>query len=78
MTRELPNNFPYIVTKQYISSFVDLWNRPSYQLFEIAKKELSTRIQSLIKYHFESYTHGHLRQRITYALRFLPAEDPFR
>ena len=78
MTRELPNNFPYIVIKQYIGTFVKLWNRPSQQLFEIAKKELSTRIKLLIEDHFSQYTHGHLKQRITYASHFLPAEDPFR
>jgi hypothetical protein len=65
VTRELPNNFPYIVIKQYIGTFVKLWNRPSQQLFEIAKRELGKRIKDLIEDRFSQYTHGHLKQRIT-------------
>ena len=35
------------------------------------------RIKSLIEDHFSQYTHGHLKQRITYASLFPLAEDPF-
>jgi hypothetical protein len=59
--------FPYVVIKQYIGTFVKLWDYPSHQLFESAKRELNARLRSLIEDHFSQYTHGHLKQRITYA-----------
>jgi hypothetical protein len=46
---------------------VDLWNHPSQQLFESSKRELNARIMLLIEDHFSQYTHGHLKQRVTYA-----------
>jgi hypothetical protein len=77
VTRELPNIFPYIIVKRYIETFVKRWNHPSRQYFEVAKKELGTRINALIKLHFSQYTHGHLKQKITCVSRFLPAEVRF-
>jgi len=74
VTRELPNIFPYTVTKEYIRTFVKLWDRPSKQLFESSKRELNARIRLLIEDRFSQYTHGHLKQRITYASHFPPAE----
>ena len=76
-TRELPNNFPYIVKKHYIVSIVELWNRPSQQLFDSARKELNKHVKLQIKNHFSPYNHSHLKQRVTYASRFLPANVPF-
>ena len=75
-TRELPNNYPYIIKKQYIGTIVKLWNRPSQQFFDLARKELNKHIKLQIEEHFSPYTHGHLKQRVTYASRFLPANVP--
>ncbi|KAH9965467.1 P-loop containing nucleoside triphosphate hydrolase protein [Russula dissimulans] len=69
VTRELPNNFPYIVKKEYIGTIVKRWNHPSQQLFEFARKELQRRIMLLIEDRFSEYTHGHLKQRITNILK---------
>jgi hypothetical protein len=70
VTRELPNNFPYIVKKQYIRAVVELWDRPSQQFFDFARKELNKHIKLQIDDHFSQYTHGHLKQRVTYASLF--------
>lgn len=77
VTRELPNNFPYIVKKQYIGTIVKRWNQPSRLFFDFAKKELKKRVTSQIDVHFSQYAYGHLKQRVSYALYFLPANVPF-
>ena len=67
-TRELPNNFPYLIKKQFIGSFVQRWDSPSKQLFEFTRKELMGHVKSLVESHFSQYTHGHLKQGIMYVL----------
>jgi hypothetical protein len=69
-TRELPNNYPYIVKKQYIGTIVKLWKKPSRQLFEFAIKELIKHVKLQTDRNFSQYTYGQLKQRVTYALRF--------
>jgi len=69
VTRELPNNFPYIVKKQFIGTVVKLWDRPSRQFFDFARKELNKHIKLQIEEHFSQYTHGHLKQRVTSILK---------
>jgi hypothetical protein len=77
VTRELPNNFPYIVKKQYIGTIVKLWDRPSRQFFNFARKELNKHIKTQIEEHFSRYSYGQLKQRIMYASRFVPADVSF-
>ena len=77
VTRELPNNFPYIVKKQYIGTIVKLWDRPSRRFFDFARKELIKHVKVAIEEHFSQYAHGHLKQRVMYVLHFLPANSPF-
>ncbi|KAI0302311.1 P-loop containing nucleoside triphosphate hydrolase protein [Multifurca ochricompacta] len=64
VTRELPNNFPFIVKKHYIGAIVKRWDSPSRQLFELTKKELNKRVQAVIEDHLSQYTYGHLKQRV--------------
>lgn len=54
-----------------------LWDCPSQQLFESSKRELNARIRLLIEDHFSQYTHGHLKQRVTYASHFPPSGVQF-
>ena len=77
VTRELPNNVPYIVKKQYIGTVVKQWKRPSRQLFDFARRELDKHVKSQINEHFSQYAYGHLRQRVSYALCYLPVNVPF-
>ena len=76
-TRELPNNFPYIVKKQYIGKIVKQWNDPSQQLFGFAKRELKRHVELQIASSFSQYTYGQLKQRVAYALHFHPTNVPF-
>jgi hypothetical protein len=66
VTRELPNNYPYIVKKHFIGSIVKEWNSSSKKLFDSTKKELTRRVKEVIEDHFSQYTQGHLKQRIMY------------
>ncbi|KAI0295243.1 P-loop containing nucleoside triphosphate hydrolase protein [Russula brevipes] len=63
-TRELPNNFPFIVKKRFISAAVDGWNLPSKKLLDFTKEELEKRVKEVIEDHFSQYTHGRLKQRV--------------
>jgi hypothetical protein len=63
-TRELPNNFPFIVKKRFISAAVDGWNSPSKKLLDFTKEELQKRVKEVIEDHFSQYTHGRLKQRV--------------
>ncbi|KAF8504672.1 P-loop containing nucleoside triphosphate hydrolase protein [Russula emetica] len=64
VTRELPNNYPFIVKKHFISSIVKEWNPSSKKLFDFTRKELTRRVKEVIEDHFSQYTQGHLKQRI--------------
>ncbi|KAI9465220.1 P-loop containing nucleoside triphosphate hydrolase protein [Lactarius psammicola] len=64
VTRELPNNFPYIIIKQFIGTFVKRWDYPSGHLFDFTRKELTRRVQQLVEVQFSQYTHGHLKQGV--------------
>ncbi|KAI9452814.1 P-loop containing nucleoside triphosphate hydrolase protein [Russula earlei] len=64
VTRELPNNIPFIVKKRFIADIVGEWDAPSKKLFHTTVKELNKRIKEQIEVHFTQYTHGHLKQRV--------------
>ena len=64
VSRELPNNFPFIVKKRLIITAVEGWSSPSKKLFEVTRNELHRRIKEVIEDHFSQYTHGRLKQRV--------------
>lgn len=69
VSRELPNNFPFVVKKRLIISAVEGWGSPSKKLFEITKNELHRRIKEVVEDHFSQYTHGRLKQRVMYVFQ---------
>jgi hypothetical protein len=66
VTRELPNNFPFVVKKRYVGTVVKKWGTPSKKLFDITKLELQKRVKELIEDQFSQYAHGGLKQRMMY------------
>jgi hypothetical protein len=64
VTRELPNNIPYIVKKGFIGIAVKKWDSPSKKLFDVTKNELQKRVKEVIEDQFSQYTHGGLKQRV--------------
>ncbi|KAI9452815.1 P-loop containing nucleoside triphosphate hydrolase protein [Russula earlei] len=65
VTRELPNNIPFVVKKRFIGDFVSGWDAPSKKLFHTTVKELNKRIKAQIEGYFAQYTHGHLKSRVS-------------
>ncbi|TFY83230.1 hypothetical protein EWM64_g795 [Hericium alpestre] len=65
VTRELPDNFPFIVIKQFILEVVQKWHAPSNFLFESTKSILLEHVQDIVDEHFQNFGHGGLRQRVS-------------
>jgi hypothetical protein len=63
VTRELPNNYPFIVQKEYIIAFVDKWGDPAHALFISTADKLKELTLRVVDTHFGHYTHGYLKQR---------------
>ncbi|KAI0319264.1 P-loop containing nucleoside triphosphate hydrolase protein [Amylostereum chailletii] len=64
VTRELPQNYPFLVQKEAIQRVVDKWDAPSRQLFASTKETLSARIMRLVDQHFGLHTLGGLKHQI--------------
>jgi hypothetical protein len=65
VTRELPNNYPFIVQKGYICAFVDQWDQPAQAVFTTIVDKVKEATLRVVDTHFENYAHGHLKQRIS-------------
>ena len=65
VTRELPNNYPFIVQKEYILAFVKKWDDPAQTLFVATVRKLKKLTLHIVETHFGQYTHSHLKQRVS-------------
>lgn len=65
VTRELPHNYPFIVQKEYIVTFVNKWEDPAQALFISTTTKLREITLRVVDGHFKNYTHGHLKQRVS-------------
>ncbi|KAA1470471.1 hypothetical protein DENSPDRAFT_774675 [Dentipellis sp. KUC8613] len=65
VTRELPNNYPFIVIKQIILDFVKEWETPSHLLFERTNDISKLRARHVEEY-FGSFEHGGLKSRVSH------------
>jgi hypothetical protein len=63
VTRELPNNYPFIVQRGYIIDTVSKWDDPAETLFDFTVMKLKEATSSVVDTHFERYAHGNLKQR---------------
>ncbi|THH04716.1 hypothetical protein EW146_g10107 [Bondarzewia mesenterica] len=64
VTRELPNNYPFIVKKEFVLSFVRQWEAPSKKLFDTTGRILTAHVMSIVDDHFGPFAQGGLRQRV--------------
>ncbi|KAI0250045.1 P-loop containing nucleoside triphosphate hydrolase protein [Lactifluus subvellereus] len=64
VTRELPNNYPFIVQREYIIERVNEWDKPAQTLFNSIVEKLKEMTLCIIDTHFEHYTHGGLKERV--------------
>lgn len=54
-TRELPDNYPFAVTKMFITDVIGGWDDPAYDLLDKCLKVLTTSVNKLVLEHFGKY-----------------------
>jgi hypothetical protein len=64
VTRELPNNYPFIVQREYITKRVREWDEPAHTLFNSVVEKLKEMTLCIIDTRFEHYAIGGLKQRV--------------
>ena len=65
VTRELPNNYPFIVQKGYITAFVDQWDGPAQTLFTTIVDKVKKATLRVVDVHFGNYAHTRFKQRVS-------------
>ncbi|KAG9308604.1 hypothetical protein JVU11DRAFT_11711 [Chiua virens] len=63
-TRELPDNYPFIVQKAYIQEFTKEWDLPATHLFESVYTTLKTDLRTLVEAHFAHLGQGAVKQSV--------------
>ncbi|KAI0067582.1 hypothetical protein BV25DRAFT_835648 [Artomyces pyxidatus] len=63
-TRELPNNYPFVVTEKYIQHYVGKWKVPTLGFFDAVTKVVVDYMRKLVKQHFERFSQGHLFETV--------------
>lgn len=65
VTRELPNNYPFIVQKEYIAAFVKQWDGPAQTLFTAIFKKVKEATLRVVDVHFGNYGYSRFKQRVS-------------
>ncbi|PCH35504.1 hypothetical protein WOLCODRAFT_145834 [Wolfiporia cocos MD-104 SS10] len=68
VTRELPDHYPFVVSKDYIVSITSQWHIPTRTLFDSVQKVLNTHVKQLVAQHFSKFSQGGLQQTVTIVL----------
>ncbi|KAI0359461.1 hypothetical protein OH77DRAFT_1419958 [Trametes cingulata] len=55
ITRELPHHYPFVVTEEYIKSFIAQWQRPAEALFRDVQRILIRHVKKFVSEHFSQY-----------------------
>ncbi|KIJ63510.1 hypothetical protein HYDPIDRAFT_40933 [Hydnomerulius pinastri MD-312] len=63
-TRELPDNYPFVVQKAYISEFTKRWRQPALDLFDEVYGILKPDLASLVEGHFEHVGQGNAKRAV--------------
>jgi hypothetical protein len=63
-TRELPDNYPFVVQQTYISAVMVKWRAPALDLFDIVHKILADYIRLIVVQHFGYFGRGGLQQSV--------------
>jgi len=64
VTRELPNNYPFKVQKDYIVTFVGQWYEPVHTLSTVIIQKVKEATLRNVDWHFGDYTHSRFKQRV--------------
>lgn len=63
-TRELPDNFPFVVQRAYIMQITDQWSGPAMVLSEEVYAILRVDLAKLVDLHFEHMGNGNAKQAV--------------
>ncbi|KAF9222329.1 hypothetical protein BS17DRAFT_881158 [Gyrodon lividus] len=63
-TRELPDNYPFVVQKAYIEQFTKKWRQPAMDLFDEVYAILKTDLTNLVEDHFANMGKGNAKQSV--------------
>ncbi|EGN91813.1 hypothetical protein SERLA73DRAFT_127992 [Serpula lacrymans var. lacrymans S7.3] len=75
LTRELPDNYPFVVQKAYIQRFIEQWHGPSMSFFDSVRNILKDDLEKLVTEHFAKTGKGHLKKRVMSALSVIEHLD---
>lgn len=64
VTRELPDNYPFVVQKRAILQFVDLWRAPALRLFESTQARVETLLLRMVSADAHFGHHSKLKQLV--------------
>ncbi|THG92532.1 hypothetical protein EW026_g8396 [Hermanssonia centrifuga] len=65
ITRELPDHYPFVITKEYIEEVIAGWDVPARNLFDAMQRILSVQVKEIIVQHFSKFSQGGLLHNIT-------------
>ncbi|KAH7099991.1 P-loop containing nucleoside triphosphate hydrolase protein [Auriculariales sp. MPI-PUGE-AT-0066] len=68
VTRELPDNYSYIVTQEYILEFVKLWERPAKDMFINVERRVNAHLKRIIEEFFDGHDAGGLNIAVSNAV----------
>ncbi|KIM62717.1 hypothetical protein SCLCIDRAFT_118891 [Scleroderma citrinum Foug A] len=63
-TRELPDNYPFVVQKVYITEVLQKWEKPALDLFDIVYDILRADAEKMIDRHFTAIGRGSAKQSV--------------
>ncbi|KIJ13505.1 hypothetical protein PAXINDRAFT_81017 [Paxillus involutus ATCC 200175] len=63
-TRELPDNYPFVVQKEYIKQFTKQWRQPAMDLFDSVHAILKADLAKLVDKHFAEMGKGNAKQSV--------------
>jgi hypothetical protein len=74
-TRELPDNYPFVVQWNYIKGFTQKWSPPAMILFDEVYEILRADLGKLVEVHFAHMGNGNGKQAILWVTSslFLPS-----
>lgn len=67
-TRELPDNYPFVVQKVYITEVLQKWEKPALDLFDIVYDILRADAEKMIDRHFTAIGRGSAKQSVLYVV----------
>ena len=65
-TRELPDNYPFVVQKNYICEILQAWKEPAFDLFDEIYQILKKDVAQMVDRHFSQMGRGGAKQSVLY------------